>query len=216
MNLSAASLAHLSKRNRWVVEVLAVAVVVFSVHFAHHGRAKHGEDNRTQGVRRSLVTKILDNDAPPRKRIALIRPFSTQDGEKMLNSFASWDDLLPCTAIDEVYDVDLVLSYSRRLDDGDSQAATDVMRAIQDEIMKAGEAGGAVGGLMHWSRCFTGHRIIETDIEVSSSAINFSQGYRTKTHASDFARIVRHSHRRINMNMIALVSRRHSIGWLVS
>ena len=56
------------------------------------------------------------------------------------------------------YEVDLVISYSRRLDsDKEAQAIVD---EIWDKFM-----GEEIGGW--WSECFVGLRVIEADLDVS-------------------------------------------------
>lgn len=117
-------------------------------------------------ARRGLVTTYNHaDDTIPRKRIALVRPFSTKDAERMLETFRAWDDLIPCTVIDEEYDVDLVLSYSRRLDDDDSRVASQVVSAIKNK-MKNVVDDGPTTHMTHWSECFDGLRIIEANIDV--------------------------------------------------
>ena len=167
---------------------LTIVVSALTLYSALPGGAKRNEDSYTQGARRSLVEGL--GTPPHRKKLALVRPFSTHDGEKMLESFTSWDNLLPCNAIDDVYDVDLVLSYSRRFDDGDAEPASRVVSAIQDKIADSGEDGLAMGS-MHWSRCFKGLRVVEADIDVSWLEITFDADISpTITHNVSFLSLI--------------------------
>ena len=46
--------------------------------------------------------------------VAIVRPFSKKDYNKLTNSFASWNTYLPCSA-NEITTYDLILSYSQNL-----------------------------------------------------------------------------------------------------
>ena len=101
-----------------------------------------------------------DEDAPndPKKRLALLRPFAPTNGKSLLESFSLWDTRWPCMNENDEYEVDLVISYSHRLD-SDKEA-----RAIVDEIWDK-FMGEEIGGW--WSECFVGLRVIEADLDVS-------------------------------------------------
>lgn len=126
MNRSAALPASLSKRDRRIIGALVIAVSILALFSSPLGETNPEQSNYTPSARRLLTARNQGHDngninAPPRKRLALIRPFSTHDGDGLLESFMLWDTLWPCTSIDKAYDVDLVLSYSRQLDDNDSE-----------------------------------------------------------------------------------------------
>ena len=68
--------------------------------------------NSSPLVQRSL----LATDDPTKKRLALVRPFGPRDVKALLHSFDLWATKWPCVPPqNQVYDVELVLSYSRRV-----------------------------------------------------------------------------------------------------
>ena len=135
------------------------------------GGIRHHRIIDTGYVSNKVRRLSFSGGAGPKKRLALIRPFAPgdDDGQKLLDSFDLWDDRWPCSAEDNEYDVDLVLSYSRSLniDTEDAKIASDIVNEIRSKFI-ADEKSGGYG----WSECFVGMRIIEANLDVSSVGIS--------------------------------------------
>ena len=129
------------------------------------------DNNYTPNVRRRSLQSVSK-----KKKMALIRPFGVHDGDTLLKSFELWDSRWPCTHDDQTYDVDLVLSYSRNFssggggkdDNNDEEkmqllTALNVVNSLHEKFLS--EANDGI--LHHWSECFVGLRVIESDIDIS-------------------------------------------------
>lgn len=122
-------------------------------------------DDETSGVgpRRALLA--ADEAAGGgRGRLALVRPFGPRDGDAdtLLRSFDLWDTRWPCTGTTvPPYEVDLVISYSRRLDgEGVNLPATQAVEAIRSRFFGEDQAQG-------WTACFSDLKVIEANLDVS-------------------------------------------------
>ena len=82
----------------------------------------------------------------------------------MLQSFNIWDTRWPCVADDPDYEVDLILSFSRNLDeDEEAIALVDAVRGKFDANAEGGTDAEA------WPRCFSHLDVIEAGLHVSNN-----------------------------------------------
>lgn len=88
------------------------------------------------------------------------------DVESMLQSFNIWDTRWPCVTDDPDYEVDLILSFSRTLDQNDEARA--LVDAVNDKKDSASAKNGwqRMGG---WPQCFSRVGVIEAGLDVSIS-----------------------------------------------
>ena len=122
--------------------------------------------NSSPLVQRSL----LATDDPTKKRLALVRPFGPRDVKALLHSFDLWATKWPCVPPqNQVYDVELVLSYSRRVGENGSRQTFDndddalAARAVDEiRVKMLGERNSG------WGECFTGLRVIEAGLDERS------------------------------------------------
>lgn len=167
--MAAINIRSLSKeQHRAIIGVSCILGLSLSVVFSSFKSKQHNGTQYVGSVRRSLFSSEGVEWAPhhPKKRLALIRPFSIDDGQKLLESFSLWDDWWPCSAEDNEYDIDLVLSYSRRFnnnekEDLDAKLASDIVQEIRSKFIASSDDGWG------WSECFAGLRVIEADLDVS-------------------------------------------------
>lgn len=168
LSMAAIYIRSLSKeQRRAIIGVSCILGLSLSAVFSSFKSKQHNGTQYVGSVRRSLFSSEGVEWAfyHPKKRLALIRPFSVgEDAQKLLESFSLWDDWWPCSAEDNEYDIDLVLSYSRRFnnndkDDLDAKLASDIVQEIRSKFIADNGWG--------WSECFAGLRVIEADLDVS-------------------------------------------------
>lgn len=114
-------------------------------------------------VQRSL----LASGDPTKKRLALVRPFGPRDVNALLSSFDLWSTKWPCVSPrNQVYDVELVLSYSRHVgQDRSRQTFNDALATRAVDEIRAKMLGERNSG---WGECFTGLRVIEAGLDERS------------------------------------------------
>lgn len=115
------------------------------------------------------VSSSISTNIKSRKRIALLRPFGPRDGDALLHSFDLWDTRWPCSTESALYDVDLVISYSRRLNDEDeySEIASQTVEAIRSKFFELNGETEGVERKLGWASCFSALGVIEAEIDVS-------------------------------------------------
>ena len=150
--------------------VLAVTTFLVCYHFEsindrfyYDRRMTMKSNTNSPIIRRSL---LAEGD-PSKKRLALVRPFGPHDAHSLVRSFDLWSTYWPCTARNDEYDVDLVLSYSRHVDEeGEGTSSeNDVLATHAVDEIRSKMLGDQKSG---WGECFTGLRIIEAGLDERS------------------------------------------------
>lgn len=140
----------LSRKQRRLIGACILGLTLFVLFSSLVDRQNDNKPNYTTSRRHLLSSK--SNNAPiniPKKRLALLRPFGPDDGSELLKSFALWDTRWPCTSTtdkNDKYEVDLVLSYSRNLDDEDAKPSAQIVEEIQNKFAEENQGG--------WTECF--------------------------------------------------------------